>query len=202
MLVAQRINLALRPVPPLAVYLAGAVPAGLLVGQAVTGALGVDPVKALEHALGLHALQFLVLALAVSPLRRWTGVNLVRWRRALGLLGFAYVLAHLAVWLALDIQFRWAEIWADILKRPYVTVGMAGFVLLVPLAITSTDRAVRQMGPVAWRRLHRLAYLATLAGAVHYIMLVKAWPLQPMVYLAVVLSLLIARVATVRRGTI
>jgi sulfoxide reductase heme-binding subunit YedZ len=197
MLVAQRINLALRPVPPLAVYLAGAVPAVVLVGQALTGALGVDPVKELEHALGLHALQFLVLALAVTPLRRLTGVNLVRWRRALGLLGFGYVLAHLAVWLALDIQFRWSEIWVDILKRPYVTVGMLGFALLVPLAVTSTDRAIRKMGPVAWRRLHRLAYLATLAGAAHYMMLVKAWPLQPIVYLAVVLALLFARVAAV-----
>jgi sulfoxide reductase heme-binding subunit YedZ len=194
MAVAQAINGALRPIPVWAVYAAGAVPAGVLAAQLVSGGLGADPVKALEHALGLHALQFLIAALMVTPLRRLAGLNLLRWRRALGLLGFFYALTHLAVWLALDIQFRWAEIGADIVKRPYITIGLAALAMLVPLALTSRDSAIRRMGPAAWRRLHWLAYPATLAGAVHYVMVVKSWPLEPLLYLASVLALLALRV--------
>jgi sulfoxide reductase heme-binding subunit YedZ len=200
MALAQTINGALRPLPPAAVYAAGAVPAAVLAVQAATGGLGVDPVKALEHALGLHALQFLVAGLAVTPLRRLTGVNLIRWRRALGLTAFGYALAHVAVWLALDLQFRWPEIGADIVKRPYITLGAAAFVLLVPLALTSTDGAIRRMGAAAWRRLHRLAYPAGLLAALHYLWLVKAWPVEPFLYLGAVLGLLGLRVWWWRRS--
>ncbi len=199
MAVAQTINGALRPIPPLAVYLAGAVPALVLVVQLFAGGLGIDPVKTLEHALGLYALQFLIAGICISPLRRFTGVNLLRWRRALGLVGFAYVALHLAVWVTLDLQFRWGEIWTDIVKRPYITVGMLGFVLLVPLAVTSTDGAVRRMGAAAWRRLHLLVYPAILAGAVHFVWLVKAWPIEPLLYLAAVLTLIALRVALYAR---
>ncbi|MFN6976873.1 MAG: protein-methionine-sulfoxide reductase heme-binding subunit MsrQ [Gemmobacter sp.] len=194
MTVSTAINGALRPVPQWVLYGAGAVPAAVLVAQLFGGGLGADPVKALEHALGLYALQFLIAGLAVTPLRRLTGINLVRWRRALGLIGFGYVVLHLAVWVALDLQFRWGEIGADIVKRPYITVGMFGFALLVPLAWTSSDGAIRRMGGAAWRRLHWLVYPAVLAGAVHYVWLVKAWPIEPILYLGAVLALLGLRV--------
>jgi sulfoxide reductase heme-binding subunit YedZ len=136
----------------------------------------------------------------VTPLRRLTGVNLIRWRRALGLTAFGYALAHVAVWLALDLQFRWPEIGADIVKRPYITLGAAAFVLLVPLALTSTDGAIRRMGAAAWRRLHRLAYPAGLLAALHYLWLVKAWPVEPFLYLGAVLGLLGLRVWWWRRS--
>ncbi|MFN3644698.1 MAG: protein-methionine-sulfoxide reductase heme-binding subunit MsrQ [Gemmobacter sp.] len=194
MTVSTAINGALRPVPQWALYLAGAAPAAILVVQLFTGGLGVDPVKALEHALGLYALQFLIAGLAITPLRRLTGINLVRWRRALGLIGFGYVALHLAVWVTLDLQFRWGEIGADIVKRPYITVGMLGFALLVPLAWTSSDGAIRRLGGAAWRRLHWLVYPAVLAGAIHYVWLVKAWPIEPILYLGTVLALLGLRV--------
>jgi methionine sulfoxide reductase heme-binding subunit len=103
------------------------------------------------------------------------------------------------VWLSLDIQFRWDEIGADILKRPYITIGMAGFALLVPLALTSNNLSVRRLGAASWQRLHMLTYPAALAGAVHYMLLVKAWPLQPILYLGGVAALLAVRVAW-RRG--
>ncbi len=195
MILAQAINGAIRPIPLWSVYAVGCVPAVILAVQTAMGGLGPDPVKVLEHALGLHALQFLIAGLMVTPIRRVLGINLLRWRRPLGLLGFGYVTAHLAVWLALDIQFRWAEIGADILKRPYITIGMVGFLLLVPLALTSTDSAITRMGAEAWRRLHRLAYPAALAGAIHYVMVVKSWPVEPLLYLAAVLALLSLRVA-------
>jgi sulfoxide reductase heme-binding subunit YedZ len=180
--VAGRVNAALRPVPPWVLYLLGLVPLAVLFGQALTGGLGVDPVKEVEHQLGLYGLQLLIAGLLVSPMRRWTGVNLIRYRRAIGLLAFLYVSLHLLTWLVLDLQLRWSEIGADLVKRPYIILGMIGFVAMVPLAVTSNNASVRRMGAAAWARLHRLTYVAVLAGAAHYLILVKAWPMEPILY--------------------
>jgi sulfoxide reductase heme-binding subunit YedZ len=192
-MLAERVNAGLRPVPVWAVYAAGAIPALWLVWLALTGGLGIDPVKALERELGLVALQLLVAGLAVTPLRRFTGLNLLRFRRAVGVLAFVYAALHVAVWVTLDLQFRWGEIWADIVKRPYILAGFAAFVLLVPLAATSNNLSVRRLGAAAWRRLHRLTYAAALAAAVHFLWLVKAWPVEPMLYLGAVAALLALR---------
>lgn len=189
----QAINASLRRVPPLVIYIAGVLPFLWLVWLLVNGGLGVDPVKAIEHQLGKWGLQLLVAGLAITPLRRFTGVNLIRYRRAIGLLAFFYITLHLATWLALDLQFRWAEIWADIVKRPYITAGTAGFLAMIPLAITSNAASVRRMGAKAWQKLHRLTYFAVLAGAIHYIWLVKAWPPEPIIYLVLVIILLATR---------
>lgn len=194
MTVAAAINGALRPVPPAAVYAVGFLPALWLVALLFAGGLGVDPVKRLEHDLGLYALQFLIAGLCITPLRRMTGVNLIRFRRAVGLIAFGYAALHVAVWVALDLQFRWAEIGADLVKRPYIVAGAVGFLLLVPLAWTSTDSAVRRMGAAAWRRLHLLVHPAALAAAVHYVWLVKRWPIEPILYLAAVAALVGLRV--------
>lgn len=190
MTLADRINTTARRVPAGAVYLAGLLPLAWLVGAAATGSLGIDPVKEMEHRLGLWALQLLVAGLCITPLRRFAGVNLIRFRRAIGLVAFSYVALHLAVWLVLDMGLLWDQALKDIAKRPYVTMGMAGFAALVPLALTSNDAALRRMGAAAWRRLHRLTYFAVLAGGVHYLWLVKAWPLEPILYLAAILALL------------
>ena len=186
----QAINGALRRVPVWLAYLLGLAPAPVLLWLAATGGLGPDPVKALEHQLGEIGLIFLVAVLAVTPLLRLTGINLMRFRRSLGLMAFWYVLFHLSCWLILDMQFDWPEIWTDITKRPYITIGMAAFLAMLPLALTSNDYALRRMGAAAWRRLHRLAYFVALAGAVHYFMLVKAWPVEPLLFLVVILLLL------------
>ena len=186
-----RLNSWLRRVPVWAVYLLGALPAPFLVCQGATGGLGVEPIKALEHALGEWALQFLIAGLAVTPLRRRLGVNLMRFRRALGLLAFFYVCLHLLTWLVLDVRVP-AQIWTDIVKRPYITVGMAGILLLLPLALTSNAGSVRRLG-ARWRHLHRLVYPAVLLGALHFVMLRKGLQLEPLIYLAVVLGLLALR---------
>ena len=198
MTVTQRINGALRRVPTWPVYLAGALVPVWYFHLGLTGGLGPEPVKALEHAVGLLALQMLVAVLAVTPLRNFTGISLLKFRRALGLLTFYFVTWHVAVWFFLDVQFLDA-IWKDITKRPYITIGMAAFLLMIPLAVTSTDRAIRKMGPVAWRRLHRLTYLAAVLGAVHFVMLTKTWQLEPMLYLAAILGLLALRVKLPKR---
>jgi sulfoxide reductase heme-binding subunit YedZ len=181
---AATVNGALRRLFTWPVYLAGLVPLAMLMWQATSGGLGVDPVKALERQLGLTALQLLLASLVITPLRRWTGVNLIRYRRAIGLLAFFYAGLHLLVWVTLDLQLRWAEIGADLVKRPYIIVGMLAFALLVPLAATSNAWSIRRLGALAWQKLHRLAYLAVLLGALHYLMLVKVWSAEPLLYAA------------------
>ena len=171
-----------------------------LVWLLMNGSLGIDPVKRIEHQLGEWGLQLLVAGLAITPLRRFTGVNLIRYRRAIGLLAFFYIALHLTTWLVLDIQLRWAEIWADILKRPYITAGFVGFVAMIPLAATSNNRSVRRLGAKTWQNLHRLTYVAVLAGAIHYIWLVKAWPPEPIIYLILVILLLSTRLIPQRWG--
>lgn len=147
-----------------------------------TGGLGVEPIKELEHRLGLLGLQVLVATLMVTPLRRFAGLNLLKFRRMLGLTAFYYICAHLLTWLVLDVG-NLGAIWADIVKRPYITIGMVGFVLLVPLAITSNNASIRKLGAMGWRRLHMLVYPAVVLGGVHFVMLRKGWQVEPLVYL-------------------
>lgn len=196
---AQPVNRALRRVPTWPVWILAFVPAVWLTWLLLTGGLGVDPVKAYERELGLISLQFLVAGLCVTPLMRFVGLNLIRFRRLLGVAGFVYALLHLLVWLVLDKQLWWAELGRDLVKRPYILVGMASFVLLLPLAWTSTDRALRRMGAAAWRRLHLLTYPAVLLGAGHFLLLSRTWAAEPILYLLAALGLVGLR-ALWRRG--
>ena len=193
MTLSQRVNIALGRVPTWAVYIVGALPPFWFLYLGLTGGLGVDPVKAMEHKLGELALQMLIVVLAVTPLRNWIGINLVKFRRALGLLTFYYVVCHLLVWLVLDVQIL-SEIWKDILKRPYITIGMLGFTLMIPLAITSNNWSIRKLGPKTWRRLHQVTYATGILGAVHFVMLAKGFQIEPLIYLAVILGLLVTRI--------
>lgn len=149
---------------------------------------------AVERSLGEWALRFLLASLAVTPLRR-LGLNLLKHRRALGLLAFFYVALHLAVWLWPDMGLRWPQIWADIAKRPYILLGMAGFLCTAPLAATSTNAAIRRMGAVAWRRLHRLAYAALALATLHFVTLSRVWTAELVLYAALAVVLLGVRVA-------
>lgn len=188
----DRLNTLARRVPTWAVYGLGLVPLGFLIWGAMFGGLGPDPVKAIERGLGERGLQFLLASLAITPLRR-VGLNLLRFRRALGLLAFLYVSLHLLAWVWLDMGLRWSEVLADLTRRPFVILGMIGFLVMIPLALTSWNGAIRRMGAVAWGRLHRLAYLAILAGAAHLALLSKVWTTEVLVYLTLALGLLALR---------
>jgi sulfoxide reductase heme-binding subunit YedZ len=196
---ADRLNAALRRVPVWPLYGIAFVPAGLYFWLAFANRLGADPLQVLEHALGLWALRFLIAALTVTPLRELTRVNLLRFRRWMGLMAFWYVTLHFAVWLVLDRQLDWPRIVADLTKRPFIVIGFAALLMLLPLAATSWDGAVRRLGGAAWRRLHRLAYPATALAAIHFVWLVKAWPPEPLVYATIVAVLLGWRWARARR---
>jgi len=178
-----------------AIYIVGMIPAVWTFYLGIVDQLGADPQKTLERTLGLWALRYLIVGLAITPLRRLGGPNLVRYRRAVGLLAFYYAALHLTVYTLLDQGLDLAAIWADIVKRPYITVGMAAFIVLVPLAVTSNAPMIRRLGGAAWQRLHRLVYLAAAAGALHFIMLVKSWPAEPVIYAGLVAALLLYRLA-------
>lgn len=193
MTLVERVNGGLRPVPPWVLYVLGAAQMSWLWYLALTGQLGVDPAKELEHQVGLIGLQLMVAVLAVSPLRRLTGINLLRFRRAIGVLAFAFVLMHFLIWLLLDLQLNWRQIGTDLTKRPFIILGFAAFLLLIPLAVTSNNWSVRRLGGAAWRRLHWLTYPAAVLGALHYLWLVRAWPVEPMIHLGLVLGLLALR---------
>ncbi|MBY5934883.1 protein-methionine-sulfoxide reductase heme-binding subunit MsrQ [Tateyamaria omphalii] len=191
-MIADVINSTARRVPTWAVYIVALIPAPVLLYMAQTGGLGREPIRALEHELGEIALQLVIAGLCISPLRRFAGVNLLKFRRAVGLLAFIYVVLHLLVWAVLDVQTL-DRVIADIIKRPYITIGMAAFVLMVPLAVTSNNKSVRWLG-AAWRRLHLLTYPIAILSAVHFIWLSKGFQLEPLVYLTVILGLLALRV--------
>ena len=177
-----------------AVFLASLGPAAALVYGVFAGRLGANPIDVVTDETGTWTLRFLVLTLLVTPLRRWTGWNwLVRFRRMLGLFAFFYGSLHLLTYLWLDQFFDLSAIAADIVKRPFITLGVLGFLAMVPLAITSTAGWIRRLGGRRWNLLHRLVYVSAVAGVLHYWWLVKADISRPLRYAALVAVLLGAR---------
>ena len=184
-----------------AVFAAALVPFALLVAGAVTGELGANPVEAITHSTGEWTLRLLLVTLAITPLRRLTGWTwLVRLRRMLGLFAFFYLMLHFTTYAVLDASLDVAYIVDDVSDRLYITAGFAAFLMLVPLAVTSTNAMVRRLGPHRWRRLHRLVYAAGACGALHFLWLVKADLLEPLVYAGILALLLAARIPPVARA--
>ena len=173
------------------VWLACLAPLLWLAWRGFNNDLGANPIDKLIRELGVWGLRLLIVGLAITPAARLLRQpRLIRFRRTIGLFAFAYVLLHLLNYVVTDQWFDWAAIGKDILKRPFITVGMLAFVLLVPLAVTSTSWALRKLGPVRWRKLHRLTYLIVPLGVIHYLMLVKADHQPPLIYGGIVALLL------------
>ena len=178
------------------VFLLCLVPAGLLIWEAFTGNLGSNPTQFLEHATGDWTLRFVAITLCITPLRRlFKQPLLIRFRRMLGLFAFFYGCCHFAVYLTFDQIFDLHGIWADIAKRRYITVGFAGFVLMIPLAITSTAGWIRRMGGKRWAMLHRAIYATAVLGVIHFWWLVKSDVHVPLEYAAVFAALFGWRIA-------
>jgi len=186
----DRLNSALRRVPGWTIYVVAAVYVGFQFWLALTqqGRYLVEPINELEREYGETALKLLVAGLVITPLRRFAGINLLKFRRAIGVSAFFLVLAHFLVFAALDVQTL-ARVWEEIVKRPYVTIGMASFLLLIPLAVTSNNLSLRRLGAGRWRALHKLTYPAAVLGALHYVWLAKGFQFEPLIYMALVLGL-------------
>lgn len=174
-----------------AVFTLCLLPLAWLAWQAATGGLGPNPIEAINRSLGDWALRFLLISLAVSPVKELFGWAVVmRFRRMLGLFAFFYVSLHLANWIAIDQFFAWGLIGREIVKHPFITIGMLGFVLLVPLAATSTSGMIKRLGAARWKRLHQLVYVVAILGVVHFYMMVKADVREPLIYAGILLALL------------
>jgi sulfoxide reductase heme-binding subunit YedZ len=178
-----------------AVFLTCLVPMGLLVRKGVANLLGANPIEVITHSTGDWTLIFLCITLAITPLRRALGLPwLVRYRRMTGLFAFFHGALHLMTYLWLDKFFDWHEMLKDVAKRPFITAGLTAFVLMLPLAATSTAAMIRRLGGRRWQLLHRLIYGSAVAGVIHYYWLVKADVRLPLRYAAIVGFLLACRV--------
>ena len=177
--------------PKLIVFINSLIPLGLLLWDLYRKRVGPNPLEFATHTTGMLALIFLCLALAITPLRKIFGLNsLVKYRRMIGLFAFFYGSLHLLTYVWFDRQFKLLSTVEDVARRPFILVGMTAFVLMVPLAITSTNRMVKRLGGKAWAQLHRLIYLAGVAGVVHFWMLVKSDIRLPLTFAFIVFFLL------------
>jgi sulfoxide reductase heme-binding subunit YedZ len=172
-----------QPILKVGVFIACLIPLAVLVGNALASNLGANPIKEITDQTGTWTLRFLLITLVVTPARRLTGWNrLIQLRRMLGLFAFFYAGLHFLTYVWLDQFFVVEEMIADVIERPFITVGFASFVLLIPLAVTSTTAMIKRLGGKWWQRLHRLIYAIAIGGVVHYLWLVKADTQSPLIY--------------------
>jgi methionine sulfoxide reductase heme-binding subunit len=163
------------------------VPFEVLLWRILQSDLGPDPVKFVEHTTGDWTLRFLVITLSITPARKILRMpQLIRYRRMLGLFAFFYACLHIMAYVGIDKYFMWGQIWPDLHKRPFIIAGFTAFVLLVPLALTSTAASIRWLGGKRWRMLHRLIYLSATAGVIHYYWQVKSDERTPLTYAAII----------------
>ena len=186
------LNKKLNRIPNWSIYFLLTLPSVYYFYLAINGTLSVEPVKALEHELGALGLKLIILILAITPLRNYLNLNLFRFRRAIGIMAYYYILLHFLVWLLLDVQVV-SLIVDDVIKRPYITIGFLAFVAMSPLALTSNNYSVRKLGRI-WHKLHKLIYVIAILGAIHFIMLVKGFQMEPLIYLLIILGLLGSRI--------
>lgn len=177
-----------------ALFMAALLPLARLAWIAPSGGLGANPVEFVIRSLGTWSLVLLLVTLAVTPMRSVPGL---RWlpgsRRMLGLFAFFYVVMHLMSYVGLDLFFDFPLLLQEIVKRRYITVGMIAVLILLPLALTSTDKSIKRLGGAKWRRLHRLVYLAAILGVFHYYMMIKAGFLEPLIYACILAGLFAVR---------
>jgi sulfoxide reductase heme-binding subunit YedZ len=182
------------------VFIISLLPLSWLIYALLTDKLGANPIEAVTRDTGVWALRFIMVTLLISPLRKMTGINhFIRFRRMLGLFAFFYASVHMLLYLGLDQFFDIQEIWLDIVKRPFITIGFISFVLLIPLTITSTDKMMKRLGGRRWKKLHYLIYLIVVLSCVHFYMLVKQDKTEPLIYLFIAILLLGFRVFSQRR---
>lgn len=185
-----------------ALFVAALIPLAWLVYRGVNNHLGANPIETINRYTGDWVLRFLMITLAVTPLRKLAGWNsLLRYRRMFGLFAFFYACLHFLSYVWLDQYFVFTDIVKDVIKRPYITVGFASFLMLIPLAVTSTNAMIRQLGTKRWQQLHRLVYLIGIGGVVHFLWLVKSDLREPLIYSAILALLLGFRVWDKMRRT-
>lgn len=181
-------------------FAASLVPAGWIAWEGFHGGLGAEPIRELQIRTGWWALTFLLITLSVTPLRRFTGWNeLIKLRRMLGLFAFFYAVLHFSNYIGVDQFFAWREIWKDIAKRPWITMGFIALVLMIPLAATSNAYMTRKLGK-RWGLLHRLVYVSAALGVLHFLWLVKQDTREPIQFGVILVVLLVLRLSRAKAG--
>ncbi len=190
----------LRRIVKPTVFFVSLLPATLLTWYALTDQLGANPIEEIVRTSGDWTLRFLLITLAITPTRRLSGFHwIARLRRMIGLFAFFYACLHFLSYLVLDQFFAWGEILKDILKRPFITVGLVSFVMLVPLAVTSTNKMMKRLGGKRWQRLHQSVYIIACGGVLHYLWMVKADIRDPIIYGSILILLLSHRAWSKRK---
>ena len=195
------INIFARKIPKRLIYFFFVLPIPYFFYSAQTGSMGVEPIKVLEREMGQITLQLIIVGPAITPLRKFFGLNLLKFRRTFGLLAFTYVVVHFGIWVFLDMNLRWGQMWADIWKRPFITLDTAAFLMMIPLAVTSNNVPLQKLGGSMWCKLHKLVYLTAFLGNMHFIMVQKVWEVKPFLYLTVTLVLLTVRYNPLQKAT-
>ena len=187
--IIKPINLLLKKIKPSYFYIILLVPLLAIIIELMSGGLGVDPMRKIEKELGETGLNLLIFTLALTPITKLTSFNLIRYKRAFGLMSFFYITLHFLTWLLLDMQLRWDEIIISLTKKPFIVLGMVSLVLLVPLAITSNNYSIRKLSGY-WKRVHFLVYPAVAIGGLHYLLMAKTIQFDAVKTLIVILLLI------------
>lgn len=196
----KKLNSLLMKLPIWVLYILLALPAFYITYLLLTNQLGPDPIRSYERKIGEIGFKLLILVLLITPFRDLTKINLIKFRRAFGLMVFFYICLHFSSYVILDQGLNMNELWVDLVKRPYITLGMISAVLMFFLAITSNNLSIRKLGLRKWKYLHKLIYLIGVGGALHYLLLTKTWQIEPIVYCIVIIILLLYRIMKVRRN--
>lgn len=181
-------------------YVILSMPLLFLIYDLLSGQLGIDPMRSIEKNLGITGIYILILTLCITPLSTLTAINLIRFRRAFGLMSFFYIILHFSTWILLDMQLRWTEIVDSLTKKPFIVFGMIGFVLLLPLAATSNNYSMKRLGKY-WPKLHKLIYVAIILGGVHYMMMEKTIQNDAIITFIIIVALILLRFFKLRKIT-
>ena len=190
MAVTKVINFLMRKLPNWVVYIILVLPAVYLTFALLGNQLGPDPIRTYQHKVGEFGLKLIIIGLFITPLRDLFNINFFKFRRCIGLMAFLYVCLHFLSYLVLDQSLNFNEVWKDIVKRPYITFGMISAGIMLFLSLTSNNLSVKILGPIYWKRLHQLVYLVSLGAVTHFLLLTKAWQIEPMIYFIILIGLL------------
>ena len=190
MAVTKVINFLMRKLPNWVVYIILVLPAVYLTFALLGNQLGPDPIRTYQHKVGEFGLKLIIIGLFITPLRDLVNINFFKFRRCIGLMAFLYVCLHFLSYLVLDQSLNFNEVWKDIVKRPYITFGMISAGIMLFLSLTSNNLSVKILGPIYWKRLHQLVYLVSLGAVTHFLLLTKAWQIEPMIYFIILIGLL------------
>ena len=192
--IIKLLNNSIRKIPTWLVYIILSIPALYYTMALLSNQLGPDPIRSYERIMGQYGIKLLVIVLVISPLRDISNINFNKFRRLIGVMSFIYICLHFLSYLILDQSLSIVELWNDIIKRPYITLGIISAFFMLLLAITSNNFSIRTLGVIRWKKLHKFVYIIGIGGGLHFLLLTKTWQIEPIIYCTLIASLLFYRI--------